>query len=529
MRKRLVSFLGTGRYEATRHRFPNGREGAETHYVCRALAEFVHADEVAIVATAEAEAMHADGVSAAQRAASLPQPTFHPIPKGEGEAELWRQFQVIKDLLRSPAGTEIIFDVTHAFRSQPFFAAAITAFVRAVDRDPPQIRIFYAAFEARYEGITPVWELTPFIDLVDWAQQMMLFLRTGRSQEIADRTIVLGRDLNRAWAVNREGDPPNLLRLGTTLRDFGRNLETVRTGDILLGKSVGSAADLAVALDTARESAKAVPPLADVLDRLQHEMIEPLLGASDHLASGAGHRALANLARLYRDMGRWAEVAATVREGCITRYGTPAAAFGERNQRRPSVDEAARRDAEGRWNEEERDTARQIAAVRNDIEHAGFKRQPLGADSLQQRLCKLVDEFSALPAVEISGNAASHPVVFVNISNHRSGRWGDAQRQAALSLATEIRDWPFPPVPPDAGASEIADLAAQVAAQLIAAIPGVRYAMVQGEFTLVYALVRSLQHRGVICLSATTRRNVLEADGEAKTTRFEFVRFREYS
>jgi hypothetical protein len=52
--------------------------------------------------------------------------------------------------------------------------------------------------------------------------------------------------------------------------------------------------------------------------------------------------------------------------------------------------------------------------------------------------------------------------------------------------------------------------------------------MVQGEFTLVHALVRALQQRRIVCLSATTRRDVLEDDGELKTTRFEFVRFREY-
>ena len=41
-------------------------------------------------------------------------------------------------------------------------------------------------------------------------------------------------------------------------------------------------------------------------------------------------------------------------------------------------------------------------------------------------------------------------------------------------------------------------------------------------------LVRRLQERRVVCLAATTRREVLEDAGPVKTTRFEFVRFREY-
>lgn len=536
-RIRLVSFLGLGRfdnerkkylYDPTRHSFADGGIGAETPYISRALAQHLAADDIEVVATAEAEEEHRDAIIEEMRSANLPAPNFHRIPIGKNEAELWRQFETVKRLLRPPVGTEIAFDVTHAFRSQPFFAAATATFVRAVDREPAPLRVFYAAFEARKAGVTPVWELTPFIDLVDWAQGMMMFLRTGRSADVADRTERLGRDLARRWANAKEGQRPRLDRLGKALRDFGSNLETVRTGDLLLPGFPGSAERLGAALQEAGESAVAVPPLADVIGRLQRDMAEPLLGAADHLASEAGHRALAGLARLYLDMGRWAEAAAIVREGSITRCATPAAALGERNQQRPSVDENERRDAEDRWSESEGGVARVIAAVRNDIEHAGFKRQPATPDSLQQRLRKLVDEFSALPGVAQPVRAAAHAAVFVNISNHPSERWSAAQTEAARAFAPEIRDWPFPAVPPEDGAAQVAALAEQTVEKLAAALPGARHAMVQGEFTLVNALVRQLQQRGIVCMSATTRRDVLESNGDVKTTRFEFVRFREY-
>ena len=317
-------------------------------------------------------------------------------------------------------------------------------------------------------------------------------------------------------------------KLGKALRDFGGNLETVRTGDLLLPGAAGSAASLSAALQEAKESAAAIPPLADVLDRVQREMIEPLLGASDHLAGEAGHRALAGLARLYLEMGRWAEAAAVVREGWITRYATPSAAFGGRNQARPSVEESARRDAEDRWNIEERDAAQEIAAVRNDIEHAGFKYQPGTADTLQKRLGKLVEDFAGLPSAAAPVRAAGHTPVFVNLSSHSSGDWSETQRQAALRLAPEIKDLRFPSVPPEAGIAEIAALADRVVARLAIELPGATHVMVQGEFTLAHALVRELQKRGIVCLAATARRDVLEVSGGLKTTRFEFVRFREY-
>lgn len=311
------------------------------------------------------------------------------------------------------------------------------------------------------------------------------------------------------------------------MRRFGRNLEMVRTGDLLLGQPAGSAAGMAAALAAARESAQRVPPLADVLDRLQNEMVKPLLGASDHLANKAGHRALAALARLYLDMGRWAEAAAIVREGWITRHAVPAA-LGERRDAKPGIDEGLRRNAEDRWTREEGDVARSVAEVRNDIEHAGFKRQPLPADTLQRQVRNLVERFAVLPPAAARPKEAGVTPVFVNLSNHPSRYWGEAQKEAALRFAPEIHDWPFPPVPPEAEAAAIADLAKRTEAALVDALPGATHVMVQGEFTLAHALVRRLQQRGLVCLVATTRRQVLEDRGAIKTTRFEFVRFREY-
>jgi CRISPR-associated protein Csx16 len=527
-RRRLVSFLGTGNYEPTRHRVAEGGTGAETRHVCRAIAEFVRVDEIAIVATVEAREKHGKGIETALREANLPSPTFEMIPRGESEDQLRQQFAVVKELLRPPAGTEVALDVTHAFRSQPFFAAAVAAFVRAVDPAPAAVRVFYAAFEARRDGVTPVWELTPFIDLVDWAQNMMLFLRTGRAAGVAETTEIFGRELRRRWAATKEGDPPALAALGRELRAFGANLETIRTAALLLGDGSGSADRLARRLGEARASAASLPPLADVLDRLQGEMVEPLRGASGHLADEAGHRALCGLAQLYVGMGRWAEAAAVLREGWITRHATPAAALGDRREGHPGIDEEARRQAEGRWINEEGDVASRVAEVRNDLEHAGFKRQPLPADSLQQRIRDLAKEFAALPPAAARSQEAGATPVFVNLSNHPSASWEAAQREAARKFAPQIRDWPFPAVQPEAPAAEIADLADRLARQLLAEVPGATHVMVQGEFTLAHALVRKLQQRGVVCLAATTRRELLEDYGAVKTTRFAFVRFREY-
>jgi CRISPR-associated protein Csx16 len=129
----------------------------------------------------------------------------------------------------------------------------------------------------------------------------------------------------------------------------------------------------------------------------------------------------------------------------------------------------------------------------------------------------------------VRGAQSSQSPLLVNLSNHPSACWSDAQKQAALKLAPEIRDLPFPAVPPEAGIAEIATLAGRVVERLKAEAPGATHAMVQGEFTLAHALVRKLQQMGIVCLAATTRREVVEQSGGTKATWFDFVRFREYS
>jgi hypothetical protein len=98
------------------------------------------------------------------------------------------------------------------------------------------------------------------------------------------------------------------------------------------------------------------------------------------------------------------------------------------------------------------------------------------------------------------------PQLLVNLSNHPSADWSDAQKKAALKLAPNIRDLTFPAVSPEADTEEINALADELVERLRTEMPGATHAMVQGEFTLAHALVRRLQQTGVVCVAATTRR-----------------------
>jgi len=394
---RIVSFLGTGNYQQVTYVW-NGRMASPTPFVVCALAELAGASQVDLLATPEAWGKHGAALEEALINAGLPAPRRVDIPTARTDSELWEQFQIIKGLLRDFPGEPVLLDITHSLRHQPIFGSAVLTFLRAVDQNPPDIRIAYGAFELKSaDGEVPVLELSPFMDLVDMALDMQIFLRTGRAEGLAATASRLGARLNREWAQTREGPQPILQALGKRLEEFGSDLETLRTGAMLLGeqpkktRQSGSAWRLLQTLREAEDSVgKHLPPLADILGALS-ERIEPLAlpVETPALNTPEGARALKHLARWYYDLGRYAEAMVTIREGWITRHAGPDAA----SPGLPGFSAEARQAAELAWLDGLGKRALSISEVRNDVEHGGYNVQPLGGADVKKMVGQLLLDF----------------------------------------------------------------------------------------------------------------------------------------
>jgi CRISPR-associated protein Csx16 len=533
---RLVTFLGLGtldkdkqtyRYTPVRYRL--GETVSEsTEFVACAIGQITRPDEICVLATAKAQAHHGKALQEALRSAGLPAPVFEPLPDGADATQLWTQFDVLKRVLRGDAGTRILLDVTHGFRTQPFFAAGAVSFVRAVDAAPCTIEVLYGAFEARTpadapDAVAPLWDLTPFVELTDWSQALRLFLLTGRTPAVMEEFVKRAADaLVRAWLDRgREGEKPALHGLAKAFADFSADLATVRTGDLLLGRDgAPSASRLLAKLDAAAPLLEQhLPPLADVLKSVR-ALIEPLVlpAGSDSLATTEGHAALAALARMYLAFERYLEAATTVREGHATRYSTAAAAAPGRVG---LFSEPARREADAAFHRCERQAASEVSQIRNDMNHGGYRGQPASAETLRRRVGALVDGFAAARRAE----APAATPLFLNLTNHPAATWDAAQREAAAALAGgPVVDVPFPAVEPHWTAAEVERLADGV----VEGLPEASHALVMGEMTLTWALVQRLKRRGVACVATTSRRDVsLQADG-GRLSRFVFEAFRAY-
>lgn len=124
--------------------------------------------------------------------------------------------------------------------------------------------------------------------------------------------------------------------------------------------------------------------------------------------------------------------------------------------------------------------------------------------------------------------------MLINLTNHPYALWDDNQKKEAGGKYGVVRDLSFPRVNPHSDEKDIARLAKELFNQVqrLLSKPSGKHnedaVHIQGEFTLVFALVSLLLKHGIKCIASTTERKVaVQADG-TKISRFSFVRFREY-
>jgi len=121
--------------------------------------------------------------------------------------------------------------------------------------------------------------------------------------------------------------------------------------------------------------------------------------------------------------------------------------------------------------------------------------------------------------------------MLINFSNHPSKDWSELQLKAAEKYGM-VTDWPFPAVNPMVETYDIGQLAETYAMQLRKILAneeqGISAIHIMGELTFCHALVNLLQLFGITCLASTTARETVNNPDGSKTTRFGFVRFREY-
>lgn len=177
---KLLTFLGTGNYQATRYVW--GEKTHETSFSPVAAYHFLQPQEIILFLTKDA------GQRGDEMQRELPPEVTvrrEYIPLGKDEVELWQIFSCVSN--RVAPGDEIAFDVTHGLRHLPMLGLLAAAFLRAGFNINLKA-VLYGAFDVGRQvspGETPVFDLTPLITLLEWAVAADRFNRTGDARYLA--------------------------------------------------------------------------------------------------------------------------------------------------------------------------------------------------------------------------------------------------------------------------------------------------------------------------------------------------------
>ncbi|HWP84878.1 MAG TPA: CRISPR-associated protein Csx16 [Terriglobia bacterium] len=399
MQRTLITFLGTGKYGETLYQWPEVGEH-RTRFVAEALSKIWGATHTVVLATQKAEEMHGNDLQAAFQMAGLPAPVIHRLPDGRTEQELWDQFRILRQGVSDARDGDVLIDITHGFRAQPFFAGAVLALLRAAGLQPPSLQLVYGEYRQN-EPISPIWDLSLFEELLEWAQALTLFLNTG----VATTVVELGKQLKRKEAdkVCAAGTRnfPRFEKLVSAIDRFAADMATIRVASIIsgYGKERGSAARLLQAIKEFRQEVEAkLPPLALILDRLEAS-VRPLV--AERLYGADGFKAQHALARHYLNLQRYPEAAVVMRELAVSQYAEDERAVEVNSA---NFDERQRTAAEKKFAEQDQFSCKTYGQIRNDIEHGGFRKQPQPSKALKDRVGKLVEQWAVLPTAQ-TGNA----------------------------------------------------------------------------------------------------------------------------
>lgn len=398
----LLTFLGVAKYAPTTYTL-DGKSHA-TCYCPAAIAHFYHPQKTFVVVTQKAREMHFEPL--ADEIAAVTQPVEVPIPDGHSEADLWAIFNALTAHVNE--GDEMVVDITNGFRSLPFLSFLAIVFLR-IARQVKVKRVLYGAYDARDEANrSPVFDLTPFVTLLDWTIATDRFTRFG---DAADLAVLL-----------REGIPPNSVLaaseearlLRNALKPPAEAMEAVSLAMRLARplETITAAANLTTTLQKVSPLiAKKAPPFGLLAEQMT-QAYESLTLSGNPLETvnrQANLQTQLNLIGRYLEQGQVVQAVTLAREWLVSAL---AAHFGvdslvDHKTAREPVEFALSNQAERmRKTDEPRpplptlhDEALQalpqaeelgnlwneLTVLRNDIAHVGMNLTPAPASSLRKR------------------------------------------------------------------------------------------------------------------------------------------------
>lgn len=556
-RKVFISILGTSNYGPCKYT-QGDFTSSETHFIQEATLEFLNVKEtwtaqdiayIFLTPTARTsnwqerpvykggEEKGYIGLGPILNEMQLPCPIKTvDITEDGDEQGLWSVFQTIYDELQE--GDELYIDITHSFRYLPMLLLVLCNYAKFL-KQTKVVHISYGNYEAK-APVKPLVDLMPLVEVQDWTFAASDFLRNGRTASFT--ALVKERIQPILKATKGQDEDARALRLFLNrLEPLSQSLTSVRGKAIIDG---GIFRDLNDSAQNLKNTL--IPAMAPLIDKIKDSFSD--FAPTPNIENGFVAAQWCYDKQLYQQ-------SITILQETLKGYTAKQAGYPCDEQRYQDLAAAAynitvKKRPEREWklgenNDDQEDFNRrkvivkrmlslplvqelcglydEISQLRNDFNHAGIRPNPM-SDIPTQIERKMVRLFEALKDDKLT----SAPPLFLNLSNHSSDKWGEAQLDAAKAYG-KVVDMPFPEIDPGATTEEIYILAEEYAEEITSRYPDRDLTVhIMGEMTFCFRLVTLLHARGVRCVASTTQRKTSELEGGKKESIFEFQEFREY-
>lgn len=230
---KVISFLGINRYERTFYTWQD--QEYETEFFAEAVAHFLKPEEMLVCVTPTVrEGQKSGNWTELQKRFDALSVAYKgiKIPEGRSDKELWEIFDVMTDAVQE--GETVVFDLTNSFRSLPFLSFLAIAYLRAA-RNVKVDHVLYGAWDARnQENRSPVFDLTPFVALLDWTTATNRFVETGDGRALTQLLkmgmpsgVQMGQDLEMRLLGN------NLKLAANTIQTISLALQVTRPIEVM--------------------------------------------------------------------------------------------------------------------------------------------------------------------------------------------------------------------------------------------------------------------------------------------------------
>lgn len=566
-RKVFISILGTGNYKPCIYR-QGDFTSTETRFIQEATLDFLRkssewcaTDAAYIFLTPTARSANWQAVPIDSRTDSpkdyagleptlsqmgLPFPVEPVEISEEGDEEaIWSVFRSIYDQIRE--GDRLYIDITHSFRYLPMLLLVLTNYAKEL-KGAEVVSITYGNWEAKTE-IKPIVDLGALIELQDWTVAAGEFLRNGRASGLAELTKERVTPILKA--TKGKSEPAKALRdLVNKLTTVSQSLTTIRGKEILSGGIFEELDECTHGLD-----AGLITPMVPLIDKIKDSFGD--FDTKSSVSNGFVAARWCYRMQLYQqsitilqetmkayvaashgypsDEEHYTELAA--KAFFFAKSNTPEEEWQLGESKSDPTDREKRAKVvkqflTGSAVRELHPLYTEIGQLRNDFNHAGFRRNAVNGRDIPGRIEKLIrrteEVLRGKQAIEALPTQSPSTPLFINLSNHPSAGWGARQREAA-EMYGEIEDMGFPAIPPEAGEREITDLAEKYVARIEERAETRDVTVhIMGEMTFCYAVITRLRPLGIPCLASTTRRQVTETADGVKEVRFDFETFRRY-